>query len=540
MKSFSLWDKPWIPATYCTGQSGLLSIRDILVQAHEVREISDSSPLITAAIPRLLQAVLYRIFMPRAHSDWVRLWDEHRFNPDKIDEYGDIYSEKFDLFHPEQPFYQVPLIEGEIVHPISALILEAASGNNATLFDHGLAEGDSWLPLDRAACHLVVHQAFAVGGGKSKPFYRMDGPLTKGLVIQAIGRTLWETLMLNLLPQSDWNSYVPTHDDDCPVWEREVFPEPCKDGTIPRGPLDYLTWQSRQIHLCADDTGRITGCQIMQRYALPRDGNRRDPYKPYVTTGKEGWQSFRPNKQRAVWQYTHLLLQSQKPKPNNNASDSGVPGLSSWLATLKLRDRRHELPAVIDYSASCLMLDPQKPAKIEQWRKELLAFPIEYFGNEKLVLDLNKMFSWTSRYERLLAQTALALAIALGEKSKQQNALTFLRTGSLDNELRKKYQKISNSFGLVGRFWPTLETPFRQLLKQLPEEGYEAAQEEWLTALNDAARRSYSDVRNSLVYEVSTFDILTQLDQVFYGRLAGIRNTIKGKEGKDSGSETIE
>ena len=234
MKSFSLWDKPWIPATYCTGQSGLLSIRDILVQAHEVREISDSSPLITAAIPRLLQAVLYRIFMPRAHSDWVRLWDEHRFNPDKIDEYGDIYREKFDLLHPERPFYQVPLIEGKKIHPISALILEAASGNNATLFDHGLAEGDMWLPLDRAACHLVAHQAFAISGGKSEPFYLSDAPLTSGLVVQAIGRTLYETLMLNLMPQSRWNSYVPAHDDDCPAWEKEVFPEPCKGGTIPR------------------------------------------------------------------------------------------------------------------------------------------------------------------------------------------------------------------------------------------------------------------------------------------------------------------
>lgn len=519
MTRYSLWEEPWIPVLSQAGEPSTLSMRNVLVQAHTLREVFDPSPLVTVAIHRLLLAVLYRVFRARSVRDWVGLWRTGRLDPDRLDGYGAIWADRFNLLDPARPFYQVPRMADEKVHPISALVLEAASGNNPTLFDHGKVEGMAALPLDRAACHLVVHQLFAVGGGVSKPFNRMDAPLTKGLVAEARGRTLFETLLLNLIPLDHWTSLVPDSGHDCPFWEVETPPEPVKEGSIPLGPIHYLTWQSRQVYLHVDPaTAMVTGCQIRQRYCLPKDGRRIDPGKAYRRDEKEGWRPIKVNKQRAVWQFTHVLLQATD-------GDLARPYLTDWLAAIDEIGQREALdvPAVIGMNVSGLTTDPKKAAKIELWRREQMPVPTVLLERPDLVGDLKDLLHQARRVEQLLQRSAEALVWALGERQKLPQALTYIWTAKVPGgEVPKGFKSLSHSLGMVTRYWPALEAPFRQALEELPSAEFVTVQENWRRAVRDAALRAFHAVRDSLVHAEAPYGILTRVEDAFQSRLVGV------------------
>lgn len=532
MTPYSLWDEPWIPVARKSGEPATLSLHSALTEAHNLREVYDPSPLVTVALHRLLLAVLYRVFRPRSTRDWAALWQAERFDPGRLEGYGAVWADRFDLFHATRPFYQVPLIADEKVHPISAMILEAASGNNPTLFDHGQAEGAAALPPDRAACHLLAHQLFAVGGGVSKPFNRMDGPLTKGLIIEARGRTLFETLLLNLMPLEFWRPLVPDLGADAPFWELDDPPEPSKEGTTPLGPMHYLTWQSRQLHLCGDAaSGLVTGCQIRQRYCLPKDGERLDPGKAYRRNEQEGWLPFKVSKERSAWQFTHVLLQATD-------KDQASPYLTEWLATAKAVGEREDLamPAQIGYCLSGLTNNATKAAKIELWRREQLPIPAAFLDRPGLVGDLADLLGQARRGESLLRRTAQSLVWALGERNQLPLAVGYMRTGKVaKGKLPDGIASLGESLGLVTRYWPALEAPFRQAMAALPGGDFAAVREQWQRAVRSTASQAFRAVRESLLHADAPFEVLARIDHAFQAKLAGVFTT-KEESPDDVGS----
>ena len=106
--TFNLIDEPWIPCLTFDGERVEFGLRDSLVQAHELRELHGDTPLETAALYRLLLAVLHRVFGPEKRSRWKSLWARERFDKSTLENYlhrPEIYR-RFDLFDPEKPFYQ--------------------------------------------------------------------------------------------------------------------------------------------------------------------------------------------------------------------------------------------------------------------------------------------------------------------------------------------------------------------------------------------------------------------------------------------------
>ena len=62
--SFDLLKRAWVPCIRADGTLDELSLRDALVRAHELRALHGESPLVVAALYRLLLAVLHRVFGP--------------------------------------------------------------------------------------------------------------------------------------------------------------------------------------------------------------------------------------------------------------------------------------------------------------------------------------------------------------------------------------------------------------------------------------------------------------------------------------------
>ncbi len=529
MTSFNLWDQPWIPVQTLGGASTKASLSEALARAHELRGVLDPSPLVSVAMHRLLLALVYRLHPLDGFEEWRALWRAGQFDPVPAGQYGQRMAERFDLVHRERPFYQVPALPEEKDHPVADLLLEAAHGNNPTLFDHGLVEGSLDLAPDRAACYLVALQLFAIGGGVSRPFHRMDAPLTKGVVVEPTGATLFETLMLNAIPLEHWERLAPPSRADAPFWEVDAPPEPVKEGSAVRGPLHYLTWQSRRVQLLFDPgRGVVTGCRIAQRYCLPKDGHRLDPGKPYTRDDKLGWVPYRLRKDRAAWRLTHVLLQVAQDTRSR-------PEVVSWLAALRGHERSGEirLPSTVGLTVSGLSTDPQLAAKIDLWRREELSLPLAILEDEDRVAAIERMMALAARIEAHLRRTAEALLWALGERQQQTAAVGYLWAGRAN--VPPFAALGARSLGVVLRYWAAAEAPFRAALCALAQDAPDVVWTGWVAALRENATKAVLAAVEALRAGGAAWGPLSVIEDAFARRLAWLVAHADGEGDEDGG-----
>lgn len=268
----NLLDDPWIPVQF-GGPTVEVSGRDALLRAHEIAQLAVDIPTMEPVILRqfLIPLVLDALGAPRSPAEWRRdfadgtfLHDLHKRDAERhgrLIDYFDRYHDRFELFHPQHPFAQVAGLRTarDDTKSTSLLIPNIASGNNVPLFSNQL--GDTPNPLRPAeAARWLLHThcwdtaAIKTGAADdpqakgNKTSGNPTGPLGQLGVVIPIGRTLAETLMLNLPIVPDG---LP--DTDKPQWRRPAWTS-AWEPRIAEGRMDLLTWQSRRVRLHAEDT----------------------------------------------------------------------------------------------------------------------------------------------------------------------------------------------------------------------------------------------------------------------------------------------
>ncbi len=303
--TFDLLQSPWVPCIRADGAPVELGLRDALAQAHELRALHDESPLVMAALHRLLLALLHRAFGPATYDEWATLWKAGQWDAAQLDAYLDCWRHRFDIFDPERPFYQAP---DERVKPKSvvSLIHDVASGNNPTLFDHHTEAGGITLTPAQAARMLVAAQVFGLCGTKGPTMQFTDAPCARGVIFLVQGETLFETLALNLVRYTD-DAPLPRWPDDRPAWEMDDPFTP--DRSVPRGYLDYLTWQNRRVLLLPEaTTDGVVVRQVTIAPALRLDSGVLDPMKHYRKDEKRGPLPLPFTEGRALWRDSAVLF----------------------------------------------------------------------------------------------------------------------------------------------------------------------------------------------------------------------------------------
>lgn len=253
---YDLVTEPWIPVQDDRGLPCRVGLRDALVNSPRWQGLFGLSPLTEVAVLRLLLAVLHRALEgPRTIDAAADLLDAGEFPAPAIEAYLERWQHRFDLFHPTHAFYQVPDLPATQPKPWTFLVHERAKGNNPTLFDHTCDDSPPPATPAEAALALLTHQAF-VPGGLIKRYGATSGsggPLATAAVFVPQGKTLFETLVLNLV------RYEPA--GDLPIWERDPYRLADLEGGQAREPLAgrtrLYTWLSRGIRLLPEGDGTV-------------------------------------------------------------------------------------------------------------------------------------------------------------------------------------------------------------------------------------------------------------------------------------------
>lgn len=265
--AFGLVDDAWLPCLMTDGTRAELSLRQVLLSAHLVRELSLDVPTQFPPVLRVLLAVSHRALRkagtsggPRSEEAWRHLWQLGSLPGEPLNGYLDKWRDRFQLFHPATPFFQVAGLRtaGGEAATAALLIPFASSGNNAPLFSAArdgeppsltCAEAARWLlhvhAWDTAGIKTGALGDSRVTGGKT--YGNLTGPLGQLGVLIPIGPTLWHTLLLNLLVLDDDISPPGDH----PAWEAPPLAASWHTRQ-PRGLLDLYTWAARRVRLFAE------------------------------------------------------------------------------------------------------------------------------------------------------------------------------------------------------------------------------------------------------------------------------------------------
>ena len=468
--TFDLTKEPWLPCLGANGRPLELGLYDVLARAHELGGVAAATPLETAAIYRLLLALLHRVFPTPNARAWADLWRRGRWDEQALAAYLDRWRERFDLFHPERPFYQT---RDDRIAPRSVALLFPGMAA-AAFYNHQAATQDLALPPAAAARLLLVAQAYGLAGiaHPQLNLYFTSAPWLIGVVFLVEGDSLFQTLALNLLRYDERSPLqeLCRTEEDKPAWEMDDPFSPERE--VPAGYLDYLTWQNRRLRLIPED---LHGSLVVKRFTatpgLRLAMELRDPMKHYrrpTGPNQTGWRARSLDPRRALWRDSAALLNLSDP-------DCRPPRVLEWLAGLV---ESCELDDSLRYRLLCFgMLNDQ--GKGEMFRAERLPLPLAYLRDEAL---LSLLATAVEHAEAKRADLAAALWLL---------ARAFLSRGAdLEGGREpdpKDVRSLLAHWDAESAYWAELELPFLRLVDELP--GADGAEKlaEWRATVRRAA-----------------------------------------------------
>jgi CRISPR system Cascade subunit CasA len=494
MTSFNLTTKPWIPVIGHNGCLRLVGIRDAVVQAHELVEISDEPP-VTASLIRLLLAVVIRVLSgPASPEAWAEAWRAGRFDPAAVESYLGRWQDAFDLFHTERPFLQSPGLADEFLRAPSLLDPSRARGNNPTLFDHSLDDSPVPLSAAEAARWLVTTHAFAAGGlvsrEKSQGPSANAAPLSGSLVFVVSGHSLFETLLLNTpIYDPATEQPYPALAEDLPAWERE--PAALPRVRDPAGWLDLLTYTSRRVRLVIE-AGEDSHPPLVTKVAVA-DGDRPgDGWSPRsrelamaFRTTKTGVSPLRPAEDRDLWRDADALAGVR--------AETDPPKVVELVAE-RIGEGTLNSGTGLGLEAYTLATDR---AKYLYWRHQRLPLPARLLVSEGAPALVGKAITTAEEVARHLSRALQVLVAGPAQANPQR-------------EERQRRER-RGAFAMAD-YWAALTPGFDRFLVMVAEQP-EEAMEHWSADLERAVEGCWAPWAGVAAPSVASYRRLAEAER---------------------------
>lgn len=452
---FNLWYEPWIEFERDRGRTCRLGIRDALVEADRLLAIYDSSPLAVVGTHRLLTAIVQDIYRPSRGSELKDLWKTAKFDASRIDDFGQMYQGRFDLFDEAAPFYQsaeIPLAPGkkETLKTVAYLAPQIPSGTAIVHFRHGDDDRQVFCPAC-AAKGLVIIPAFATSGGAGikpsingvPPVYLLPG-----------GKTLFEKLFCSLvLPK--YQPKMAAAETDLAWWRREAL-VPRSADVLKVGYLHSLTFPARRVRLhpeegkshcslCGEPTqvGVRTMVFEMGESRLKDAETWQDPFAGYAVRPGKGPIPIRPQRGKALWrEFSGLFLQHAKADADKSTIRPAVLEQAADLAQQGIGPPERSL------QYRCIGMVTDMKAKIFEWIDADFAVPVSLLEDELAGFDVDHATEFAADCSRIINDV---FRDCFGGKGKDAARYSRLRSE------------------MLNAFWAELAVPFRNFILNLAE-----------------------------------------------------------------------
>ena len=336
-----------------------LSLTDALLYSHEYVDLAGELKAQDIAVLRLCLAVLHTVFYrynvdgesekikdrEMAHDRWEDLWSQGHFPEQVIRNYLEKYRDRFWLFHPQIPFYQVNEAKKGTEYTAAKLNGEISeSSNKVRMFATRSGEEKSQLTYAEAARWLLFINGF--DDTSAKP--RQKGLPSPGAgwigrlgIVEALGHNLFETFMLNLVFDRMGDNWT----DNSPVWERAPKGEERTEIPLPNNPAELLTAQSRRLLLIRKN-GVVTGYYLLGGDFFQKVNAFTETMTAWslVANKSSDIEEFQPKRhdpQKQMWrEFGNLFNLFFEERENENAkAGKRLPGVVDWISELRTEGR---------------------------------------------------------------------------------------------------------------------------------------------------------------------------------------------------------
>lgn len=511
---FNLIEQPWIEVVNTRGEFEVLSIREALKRAGEIRVLSSEIPTVNFAILRILLSVLYRAWdseqwqnKEEARQHWIEKYQQGTVYDDAVERYLDEHATRFDIADPHQPFFQVAGLHTAKDEWKDLEILIPDCGGEGSLFS--MRNDISSINAADAARFLAHCHAFDYSGIKSGA---VGDPRVKGgkgypmgigwagwLGCTTIhGPTLRETLMLNYLPYR-----AEAGRGDLPLWELPPLGPGPNDAlavdtesdwfsfdddaaTQPVvGQVALMTWPQRRIRL------RWEGDQVTGVLVCNGD--------PVDYTVQNNVETMTP------WRYSDP--QSKKAKSVRYMPAALQPERPIWRSMGAILPT--DTPEMVKSTTAGGMVRKTLPAATVEWVSELLALGYISADLDYTVQMVSMIYGTQSASYSSIAEDALVLPGALlsgkGERARETARLAVERVDLAAKAVYAYHHNLLNAVSgadpdLIGnlsaaslmRMYAEVDTPFRQWLSALQADdtaALRAALDAWTQQVIGIAKR---------------------------------------------------
>ncbi|MGW3293904.1 type I-E CRISPR-associated protein Cse1/CasA [Streptomyces xiamenensis] len=460
------WDprvQPCIPAVALDGSTAHHSLRGLFVQADDLAALDCASPGETVAVIEYLLAICFASgTCPSSDKDWSDWILDRRTLAPAADWLSQQPADSWDLFHPTKPLAQNSHLARDLFTSgtgTAQLIIEHAGDYNQH-FDHHHLERENPLPAADAFRATLTQHVYGLygrarmSGGEhgAKITNLAAGRLSGRIRVVALGRTLGETLRLNLYPPDGPGEPLNTS-WTAAGFERRTFKEKPKPRA-PRSSADLHSSLGRSVLLrpTSGPRGQVMVDQVLigagELLELDPERHLQDAVYSETTSGvsKPLW----PSPSRALWQQAHALYSAVKDDRT---------GMYARLRSLVPYQRTESVDAY---------RETQQAAPYQLWAVGLLA-------NKTLPVI------WThGAYPYAPGMAAhLYRASRRGSVIAEHIAKTLKNAAIVAAETAFPALRASDEAGQVARldaryaFWPAAEPPFHELLDEVIDRGVE-------------------------------------------------------------------
>ncbi|MDO4466872.1 MAG: type I-E CRISPR-associated protein Cse1/CasA [Bacillota bacterium] len=507
---YNLIEERWIKVTKQDGTTSEESLYEVLVHAHEYRSLGGEMAAQDMAILRCLIALMHTVIC-RMDCDgkdsfvqtkedcierWKEVWKKGCFSEVSLQRYFEQWHDRFWLFHPERPFYQVPQAVNGTENGVNKLNGEVSESNNKIrLFSHisGIAKEQMGYP--ESARWLLFLNGFDDCAAKQKD--KSEGKrgssvgwLGKLGLIYSIGNNLFETILLNMPMVTGQDEDV--WSADIPTWELETVRSKERETIIMPDNLAALyTLQSRRIFLKRTDS-YVTGYGLLGGDFFDDKNTFKEPMTMWkkIEDKKTKESYFRPylhERNRHIWRdFSALAIENES---------SVRPGIVKWIDYLS-DERVIPRKRLLTFGVVCVRHDSSQSGSITD------SFADDVLFHADLLSEAGK--NWQKSIEKQLKHIRNSI-------EKVDNFVKSLRRAGGQNE-NGDDSAIEEARIIV---YQEIDPYFRKWLLQLDSDQEAEERDKLALQLEEQIRACFLRIGESLIDQVG--------EAAFIGRMVEVK-----------------